>query len=59
MNTDPNSLPDDLADAAQIEHYEFVFGQDVQPLTRRQLGISRQAWKCAIAVAIDKMNERP
>jgi len=54
--SDPNTIPDDVADAAQIEHYEFVFGQDVQPLTRRQLGVSRQAWKCAIAVAIYKMN---
>lgn len=58
-HTDPNTIPDEVADAAQIEHYEFAFGSDAEPLTRRELGISRQAWKCAIAVAIDKMNERP
>lgn len=57
--TDPDTIPDDVADAAHIEHYEFAFGPDAEPLTRRELGISRQAWKCAIAVAIDKMNERP
>lgn len=56
MRTDPNTIPDEVADAAQIEHYEFVFGQDAVPLTRRQLGISRQAWKCAIAAALDEID---
>jgi hypothetical protein len=56
MRTDPNSIPDEVADAAQIEMHEFV-GFDEEPLTRRQLGIARQAWKCAIAAALDKLNE--
>lgn len=55
--TDPNTIPDEVADAAQIEEYDFVFGEDAPRLTSRQLGISRQAMKCAIAVAIDKMRE--
>ena len=57
MRTDPNTIPDEVADAAQIEYHEFVFGQDAGTLTRRQLGISRQAWKCAIAVALDELDK--
>lgn len=58
MRTDPNTIPDDVADAAQIEFHEFTCGWENR-LTPRELGISRQAWKCAIAVALDKLSETP
>lgn len=58
MRTDPNSISDDVADAAQIEFHEFIYGWE-EPLTRRQLGFLRQAWKCAISVAVDKLSETP
>lgn len=55
--TDPNTIPDEVADAANIAEYEFIYGQDAEHLTMRQLGISRQAFKVAIAAALDKMEE--
>ena len=58
MMVDPNTIPDHVADAAQIEHYYFAFGPDAEPLTHRDLGISRQAWKCAIARAINEMEHQ-
>ena len=47
------SITDEQADAAQIAFHEFVFGLDVAPPTRRDLGIQRQAWKVAIEAALD------
>ena len=41
------------ATRAQIAFHEFVFGPDVAPPTRRDLGILRQAWKVAIEAALD------
>lgn len=49
---DPNAIPDAAADAASIAHHEFCFG-DEGPLTRRDLGIVRQASKVSIAAALD------
>lgn len=57
QTSDPKTIPDDVADAAQLAFHEFVWGAENWP-TKRELGITRQAWKCAIAVAIDKMNEK-
>lgn len=56
-HTNPNTISDDVADESQLAFHEFVWGAENWP-TKQELGISRQAWKCAIAVAIDKMNER-
>lgn len=56
MRTDPNTIPDEVADAAQTEYHEFVFGQGAETLTRGRLGVSRQAWKCAIAAALDALD---
>lgn len=53
MNTDPNTIPDDVADESQLAFHEFVWGAENWP-TKRELGITRQAWKCALAVAFDR-----
>lgn len=57
QTSDPKTIPDDVADEAQLAFHEFVWGAENWP-TKRELGITRQAWKCAIAVAFDKMNEK-
>lgn len=49
------SITDEQADAAQIAFHEFVFGLDVAPPTRRDLGILRQAWKVAIEAALGEV----
>lgn len=51
--TDPNLIPDEVADESQLAFHEFVWGPENWP-TKRELGISRQAWKCALAVAFDR-----
>lgn len=43
-------VTDERADAAQIAFHEFVFGPD-EPLTARDIGITRQAWKVALEAA--------
>ena len=49
--TDPNSITDEQADAAQLAHYRFVFGEEGLP-NQRELGIGRQAMKVAISEAV-------
>ena len=49
--TDPNSITDEQADAAQLAHYRFVFGEEGVP-NQRELGIGRQAMKVAISEAV-------
>ena len=49
--TDPNSITDEQADAAQLAHYRFVFGDEGLP-NQRALGIGRQAMKVAISEAV-------
>lgn len=41
----------EMADAAAIAFHEFVWGFD-DPLTKRDLGVSRQAWIVAIEAAL-------
>ncbi len=43
-------IPDGVADRAQVAFHEFVFGQGA-PLTARDLGVMRQAWKVALRAA--------
>ena len=43
-------VTDEQADAAQIAFHEYVFGPD-EPLTARDIGVARQAWKVAIQAA--------
>lgn len=50
--TNPDAVSDAMADEAQKAFHEFAFGPDPDFLTPRRLGISRQAWKVAIAAAI-------
>ena len=52
--TDPNQIPDAVADAAQIAFHEFAWGDE--PIGR--LSVSRQGWKVAIAAALDEMKGR-
>lgn len=47
-----DDIPDDAADRAQIAFHEFTFGDD-EPMTQRELGIARRAWKVAIAEALN------
>ena len=51
--TDPNQIPDAVADAAQIAFHEFAWGDE--PIGR--LSVSRQGWKVAIAAALDATRE--
>lgn len=54
MGVDPNSIPDSVADAAQVAFHEFALGSDV-PLSERGKGISRQGWRVSVAAALDAM----
>ena len=56
--TDPNSITDEQADAAQLAHYRFVFGEEGLP-NRRELGIYRQAMKVAISEAVRAAQGEP
>lgn len=46
--TDPNQIPDEVADAAQIAMHEFCIGAE-EPIGR--LSVARQGWKVALAAA--------
>ena len=41
---------DEEADAANIAFHEYAFGT-YEPMTRRELGITRQGWKVALIAA--------
>jgi hypothetical protein len=41
-----------MIEAAQDAFNEFVWGDEF-PLTRRDKGITRQAWKCALEAALE------
>lgn len=56
--TDPNRITDEQADAAQLAHYRFVFGEEGLP-NRRELGIYRQAMKVAISEAVRAAQGEP
>jgi hypothetical protein len=44
------NVTDDMADRAAQAFHEFTLGEE--PLTRRELGIVRQAWKYALTEAL-------
>lgn len=54
---DPNTITDEQADAAQIALYEYAFGFDAPAISARELGISRQGWKVAIAAALELIDD--
>lgn len=43
---------DEAADRANLAFHEFCFGPGSTPVPQRELGITRQAWKCALAAAV-------
>lgn len=48
------SIPDDAIEAAQDAFHEFVLGPD-EPLTKRDKGITRLAYRVAIHAALEAM----
>lgn len=46
------TITDDMADRAQRAWHEFVWGPD-EPLSARDIGITRQAWKTALRAALE------
>lgn len=44
-------VTDEMADRAAQAFHEFVLGPE-EPMTRRELGITRQAWKYALKEAL-------
>lgn len=44
-------ITDEMVEAAQDAHHVFAFGPDEPPLTAREKGITRQAWRVALEAA--------
>jgi hypothetical protein len=47
----PMGVTDEQVDAAQDAFHEFTWGPGEAPLTRREKGITRQAWRVALEAA--------
>lgn len=56
-NIDSNSIPDDAIEAAQDAFHEFAFGPLEEPLTKREKGITRLAYRAAIHAALEAMSD--
>ena len=55
-NIDIESIPDDAIEAAQDAFHEFTFGLE-EPLTKREKGITRLAYRAAIHAALEAMSD--
>lgn len=56
MTIDPESIPDDAIEAAQDAFHEFVFWGE-EPLSKRDKGITRLAYRAAIHAALEAMSD--
>lgn len=56
MTIDINSIPDEAIEAAQDAFHEFAMGPS-EPLTKREKGITRLAYRAAIHAALEAMSD--
>lgn len=47
-------VSDDMADAAAVAFREFTMGMDAGPMSHRELGVVREAYRVAVAAALEK-----